>query len=254
MTQTAQQKIVRHGFDFTMRQKPPLLRTHSIPITIRRYFTTVDGTVIDKAISPVGVRLMYPFFTFGNFDQKGGYNNGLKVLPAQPGSKYLLSFVEGYGLTSEQITGFTGLNDLKTRLKLGDIVHVFTDDYLPAAGPNVFIWVVQSTKNNALASIIANAGTTEDDKRLGRMAVDFFQYFTDNPDGQWQRPVHFTRSNNLTMLNDDMVMPYIFKTPQTEQNGFIRIDCEMGVNQYQSIGTYFLFETEEIQMNFTLNV
>jgi len=236
--------------DMSVRPKQPLLKTHSIPVTIKRYFTSVDGAVINKAVVPAALRVGYPFWTFGYWDQKGGYSTGLKVLPTQGDAKYLLSFVEGAAITSQQITGFTGLNTVRTRIKTGDIVHVFTDDL---DAPTYLIWVVQSCRNGSLASIMGNTDIGDmNDLEIGHMEVPYFQYFTDNPNGQWFEPVRFTRSSNIASFRDEQVMPYIFKSPKTEQDGFIRMECIFGVNQFQTIGTYFLYATEEIQMNFTI--
>ncbi len=245
MTQQINRRAI---LDMSTRACAPLLKTHSIPITIKRYFTDVDGAIVNKAVVPATIQKPYPFWTFGLWDQRGGYATGLKVLPPYPNTYYLMSYVEGAGMTSQRIVGFTGLNTVYTRIKTGDIVHVFTDDL---QAPTYFIWIVQSCRNGSLASILANTDE-QDDLQIGPMDVPFFQYYTDNPVGQWMEAIRFTRSNNIAAFKDDQVMPYIFKSPNTEQDGFIRIECMFGVNQYQTIGTYFLFATEEIQMNYTI--
>ncbi len=249
MNNTTVNEKPKNGLNFSTEYKQPLLKTHSIPITVKRYFTDVDGAIILKAAAPAALQTSYPFFVFGDFDRQGGYTTGLKALPVMPGTFYLMSYVEGAGITSQQITGFTGLNTIRTRLRTGDIVHVFTDNL---TAPNFFVWIVQSSRNGSIASMVGNAETQQRDGAIGKIYIEHFQYFSDNRDPQWAYPLHFTRSSNIASFKDEQVQPYIFKNPYTEQDGFIRVYCHFNLDQYQSIGTMFLYDTEEILMNFLI--
>lgn len=248
---TAIDKAIRppRGLDFSTEYRKPLLKRHSIPVDIRRYFTNVDGTIQAKAGIPAILKTAYPFYLLGYFDLKGGFSTGLKSLPPQPGTFYLTSFIEGSTLTSAQITGFSGLNDIRSKIRTGDIVHVFTDDL---TAPNFFIWIVQSSRNGSIGSIVANSDTLKSDEKIGPVFIDHFQYFTDQPDNQWNVPLYFTRSSNIASFQFDQVQPYIFKNPNTQQDGFIRVACRFNLDQYKSIGTNFLFDTESISINFQI--
>jgi len=244
-------QITSNGLPFSTDFRPPLLQRHSVPITIRRYFTTVDGAIIDKALAPAALQVQYPFYNFGLFDYKGGYATGLKALPVTPGTEYLMTYIEGIGMTSQQITGFTGLNTIRTRIRVGDIVHVFTDSL---QAPNYFIWIVQSSRNGSIGSILANTDSSQRDGTIGYLYCESFQYFTDNSNEQWAIPVHFTRSSNIASFRGDQVQPYIFKNPNTEQQGFVKVECKFNIDQYQSIGTYFLYNTEQIELIYSLTI
>lgn len=241
------------SLDFATKDRRPAMgnafvKWHTIPVEIKRYFTDVDGAVVAKATVPAALQTRYPFFVFGDFDREGGYNTGLKAMPLPVGVEYLTTFVNANGITSQQITGFTGLNTIKNFIDRGDIVIVYTDN---SVAPNYFIWIVIKNNYGALSSIVGNSETTQRDGLIGKVYLEMFKYFTDNQ-AQWELPVHFTRSSNIATWSDNQVQPYIFKTPYTFQNGFIDMKCNFNLDQYQSLATYFLYETESISWNFKL--
>lgn len=229
----------------------PYVKWRTIPITIKRFFTDVDGLVLDKTDVqiPDALKTKYPFFVFGDFDRKGGYNTGLKAVNPMPGTFYLTTFVNGDGMTSQQITGFTGFNNVRNSIGQGDIVSVYTDNL---NAPSIFVWIVVSNKYGSISSITDNSQTTQKDGLIGKIFLDHFKYFTDNPNAQWAEPMHFTRSTNVATWGDDQVMPYIFKNPYTEQEGFIQVDCSFNLDQYLSVGSYYHYDTELLNWNFKL--
>lgn len=229
----------------------PFVKWRTIPVTIKRYFTDVDGAVLDKndVAIPAALKVEYPFFVFGDFDRNGGYGTALKAMGPVPGTFYLTSFVNGNGMTAQQFTGFTGFNTVRNFIGYGDIVHIFTDN---VNAPNFFVWVVMSNKYGPLSSIISNSSSIQRDGLVGKIYIEHFNYYTDNGNGQWAIPLHFTRSTNVSTWGDQQVMPYIFRNPYTEQDGFIKVDCNFNLDQFQTLGTYFLFDTETINLNFRL--
>lgn len=240
--------MMKTGLNFSTQQREPLLKYHTIPVIVKRFFTDVDGVIQDKNTITDNLKTDYPFFVFGDFDRQGGYNTGLKVMPTLAG-QYMMTFVEGNGVTSQTITGFNGFNNVRSQIKVGDIVHVYTDSL---TAPQYFIWIILSSVNGSIASMVGNSETHQRDGVLGKLYMDHFQYFTDNADAQWNKAINFVRSTNIASFSNNPVQPYIFKTPYTEQDGFIRIGCHFNLDQYQSIGTYFLFATEEIQFIFMI--
>jgi len=246
-----QQVINRNGLDLGTKHRLPMLRYHSVPITVKRYFTTPDGALIAKNLAPANLQVEYPFWIFGDFDRQGGYCTGLKVQPVIPGTQCLMTYIEGAGLTSLQITGFSGFNTVRTRIKTGDIVHVFTDNI---DAPSHFVWVVLSSRNGSIASIVSNSESAQIDGVFNKLYIDHFQYYTDNQAGQWNKAINFIRSTNIGSFGNNPVQPYIFKNPNTEQEGFIRVECNFNMDQYLTVGTYFLFETEEINLSFSLRI
>ena len=110
-----------------------------------------------------------------------------------------------------------------------------------------------TVKSGTWASIVGNSETTQRDGMVNKVYIDSFKYFTDNPNGQWYQPLHFTRSNNLMAWTDDQVQPYIFKTPKQKLNEFIEVNCEFNLDQFLSIGTYFNYDTESILLDFKVS-
>lgn len=239
------------NFD-TKRRVPaignPFVKWHTIPVVIKRYFTDVDGTILAKNTVPAALQTEYPFFVFGDFDKQGGYLTGLKTLGPVPGTYYLTSFANANAITSQQITGFTGFNEIQGKIKAGDIVHVFTDDII---GPNYFIWIVLHNPTGAMSSITGVSSSSQQDGLIGKIYLEKFQYFSDNQN-QWDYPVHFYRVTNIANYGSEQVQPYIFKTPFTQQNGFIDMKCEFNFDQYLGLASFFLFDTEQITWNFKL--
>ena len=222
---------------------------NTIPVIIKRYFTDVNGTIVNKATVPASLQVEYPFVVFADYDKQGGYSNSFKALPPIAGTFYLLSFIQGIGFHTQSITGFSGVNTIKNVVATGDIVHVFTDD---TQNPTYFIWIVQKNSTGSLGSIVGNSETDQKDGMFGRMYLDQFNYTTDNPDVQWMNPIHFVRCTNNGTFRSDQVQPSIFKTPDNEQSQFITIKCEFNLDQFIGLVNYFYFDTEIITWNFKI--
>lgn len=239
--------------DFGTKQRQPQLdnpymRNHTIQARVKRFFTDVNGTIVAKATVPVGMQCEYPFYLFGDFDRQGGYSIGLRTVPVVNGNAYLMTFVNGHGFTSANIVGFSGANTLQGQLSVGDIVHVFTDS---TQNPTFFVWVVIQNNAGSLASIVGNTDTTQRDGLIGPIYLQSFRYTSDNS-FQFDYPFYFIRYTNIATWKSDQVQPMMFKDPFVEQLNFIEVQTEFDLNQYISVGQYFLFDTEEIQFNFKL--
>lgn len=227
----------------------PYVRFHSIPVNIRRHFTDVNGLVIPKNIVPAALQVEYPFFVFGEFDRQGGYAAGLRALAPQPGTYYLTSFIQGNQFTSQFITGFSGVNTVKNRIAVGDIVHVYTDD---VQNPTYFIWLVQSFNQGSIGSIVANSDSRQHDGLIGPIILDSFKLGQTGNENQFSVPFFFINTSNLTMFKANQVQPLMFKDPYVEQPDIIDIQCSFDLDQYVEIGYNFMFDTDEIRMTFKL--
>jgi len=228
----------------------PYMRDHSIQIRVKRFFTDVNGTIINKNAAPLPMQVEYPFYLFGDFDRQGGYSIGLKTLGPVSTTKYLMTFVNGHGLTSAIIIGFTGANTIQSQLAVGDIIHVFCDD---TQNPTFFVWVVLHNGFGSLASIIGNSETTQQDGLIGPIYVKSFHYASDNV-RQFDYPYYFVRYTNITAWKNDQVQPMMFKDPFTEQEKLLNVQVEFGLDQYLGIAQYFLFDTEIIDFNFKIKI
>lgn len=227
----------------------PYTKKHSIPVTIRRYFTDVNGTIISKNTVPLALQCEYPFFVFGEFDRQGGYSASLKALGPNPNTHYLLSFVQGNGFMTQFIVGlFSGANTIKDNVFTGDIVHVFTDD---TQNPNYFIWLVQNFSQGAIGSVVSNSDSGQKDGRMGPLYLESFKYHADNV-RQFDYPFVFTRFTNISTYKYDQVQPLMYKDPYIQQAELLDIMVEFNLDQYMSVGQYFLFDTDVITMNFKI--
>jgi len=223
----------------------PLVKDHTLPLTVRRYYTDIDGILIDKSLVPATLKVAYPVYVLGTFDKNGGYAVGNKMLPPINGSQYIMSYVHGIGVT---FLSFTGLNNIYTRLTLGDIVHIFTDNIV---NPNYFIWIVQSNNAGAIGSIIDNVETVQKDNRIGKLWVESINYFSDSIT-QYTEPLHIIQVDNLGTPRDNQLQPSMFQSPDQYLNDFTDIKLRFYIDQYIGIYTYLLFNTDSLNLNFRL--
>ena len=227
------------------KQNPALVLEHSIPLKITRYFTDVNGTIVDKTLVPASLQTKYPVFLLGQFDRNGGYKKSIASVSPMSNTFYFMSFVQGI---NSPFLAFTGLNNIKGVIKTGDIVEVYTDNI---ETPTYFIWFIITAEPVSIASIISNTETTQKDNRIGALYIKNYNYVTDNS-SQYFEPIYYTFFDNIGNFRYDTVQPYMFKTPFTEQSGILTIDTDFKLDQYIGINMYFLFSTNEITL--TLNV
>lgn len=223
---------------------------HSIGVTVKRFYSDVDGAIIDKAsgLIPVNLKVKYPVFMLGAFDMDSGYRIGLQNLPPLGGAKYLMTFVNGKDATSYAVTGVSGLNTIQAQLFLGDIVHVFTDDVI---NPNFFVWIVQQNNATPLASIIQNTKTDQRDNRIGRIMVTSISYPATNL-LQWNEALTMIMPDNIGDFRADSFQPNIWRTPQQGFTNTITVKLKFLIDQYMELATYIQFATDQIDFNFNL--
>lgn len=233
-----------------------LQKRHSMPVIINRYFTDVVGTIIDKTdagLVAAGMSTDYPVFVFGEFDREGGYKIGLSNLkPAQVGvlapPVYLLTFVNGVSGTSFNVLGAPNpANTIQGQLKQGDIVSVYTDSLLT---PSYYCFMVQTNNYAALASILSNLKSSQNDKRLGQLFCYELNWYAPSP--QWELPLHFITSDNLGTWKDNPVQPYIFDGVYQTQTDFLTVKTAFVVDQYIEIGLMYLLSTNAMSINFNM--
>lgn len=223
----------------------------SIDVTVIRYFTNVDGTILDKAslLIPLLLRTHYPFYMFGAFDMAGGYKIGLVSQPPTKGVSYLMTFINGAGQSSLSVLGSpSGLNEIQGKLNIGDIVHVYTDSF---SAPTTYVWIVQQCDNLPLASIIENTKTMQEDDDIGHMTVKEINYTTANVK-QWNVPLRISIVNNIGDYRSKDVQPVKWLTPQNGLNGILNLKVRFSVNQYTEFCSYIHLITDSIQFTFIL--
>lgn len=235
--------------------QPAIVDKHTIPISVKVYMTTVDGTVLDKTdpAIPSAMKEKYPYYMFGAFDYNGGYRIGNRVNPAI-GCVYMATYTYGVNLP---FLSFTGLNTIQNYLKPGDLVHIFADD---KSAPNIFAFVVLSCSSAAYASILLNSETVQKDRRIGQIDLLGFNYSMLAPGGnsfiisrQLQEDFKYVFMDNIGMYQNDSVQPGTWKTPHVELDDIITVDLMFKLDQYFLFTSYIDYEIDSLQLNFNVN-
>ena len=229
----------------------PLQKNAGLYITVKRYFTDINGTVIDKnsAGVPASCKTYYPFWMFGQFDRAGGYRVGNQVTPRDKATPYVGTFV--YGLDMPFLFA-TGLNNLKNNLLTGDIIHIFTDSL---DVPSIYIYIVQSCPASSLASIYSNAIASEKEKieiyGLNYFSVTIAGGIT-TPNFQFATNINLTKMDVLGAYKNTPYDPLSYDQTNYYQYNFIVLPIRFTVDQYQEISSSIPFQTDSILFSFLL--
>ncbi len=225
----------------------PLYETGSINMNIKRYYTDVDGALIAKAAAPAALQVKLPVYMLGNFDRVGAFNIGQKTVAPVSSTKFLMTYVHGY---EQPFLWNSGLNTLQSILRRGDIVTVFTDDL---DAPSAFVYIVQTVDTGALASIISNTQTVQDDGRTGIISVKNVSVQVDN-DPQLNQIWQVMRFDNFGQFEQHPFNPAaVERSPFYKLGDFVELRLQFLMTQYIGIYFYYLYESESLNINFRLN-
>ena len=234
----------------TVNERTVLVRDHTIPLTISKYYTDVDGIVIDKSTLPANLQKKVPVFLLGEFDRQGGYKVGLQSIPQDENYKYLMTFVNGLGTTVFNVFGFNGISTIQQYIGVGDIVQVYTDSLL---APSYFVWVVIKNTYASIASILGNSESTQNDRRIGPIMVHEINYIADN-DNQLSEGIQIVHYSNIGTWKANQIDPLgIWRTPFDVQTGLVRIVLKPFIlDQYLGLNMNMLFESDKLNMDFKI--
>lgn len=247
-------KNATKAISFDRRPQPVNARNvlqpkHTIPLAVRRLFTDVNGTVIDKATVPLALQTRYPVFLLGEFDRQGGFAVGRKIIAPDEATPFYQAFVNGMGATSQSVTGVSGLNDIQQRLSAGDLVLVYTDDI---ETPNYFVWFIIKHTAGSYASVLSNSMSMQNDSRLGNLFV-YEIVLRPDTDAQLSQDLHFTRYDNIGNFTDNQIQPLgIYRSIMDYQNDLIRLKTTFNITQFLGINFYMLFDCDYV--TFDLNI
>ena len=208
----------------------------NVSLNVNRYFTDVDGQIINKATLPLSFQLDFPFYLLGNYDSKSGYRKGIKNVPPQFGSTYLCSFIYGVQIPFLQLTG---LNTIKNFCDLGDIVHVYVDDL---NNPDFYCWIVQSGNNVGAYSLISS---------LEGVTLDSINIVTDTPNQIQQKFTVLMYNKTGEVTTQDFTTENA-KSPLYKQESFTRLNISAPLSDYIAFATYFTFASTQIAYTFNL--
>jgi hypothetical protein len=211
----------------------------NLSLNIKRYYTDASGTIVDKnTVSPT-IKKKMPFYLFNKFDKDSGYLIANTVKPVPSGIFYLYTYVVGQGYN---FLDFQFGNTVKPQLKNGDVVMVYADD--PIIITNFILIVIHS-------DYVGYGGFIENTKNKV-LNISSVQYFTDNKNN-WLEPFNVTSVDNFGLYKDNTVQPIAYRDPYVFQADMIQIDYKMKIDDKTGVESYFLFETDLMELNFLID-
>lgn len=224
---------------------PLVVSPQSIPVSITRIYTDVDGAVIDKSAAPLAMQKSWPVFVLGAYDRNGGYRIAQLMKPPVTGSGFFLfSFVAGQSLPFPYATG---LNTVNNQLSPGDLVQVWTDN---VDSPSYFVFIVQNIRANVAGYGSILYDTINNERKKFVETIDYYAYASGGAyDPQFGEGLRFIRFNELGNYRQDDVNPLSYKNPIQYQQGFIRIPVRFELEEKFGFVTYMQFGTDTILFN-----
>jgi hypothetical protein len=206
----------------------------TINITVSKYYTDTDGIIIDKNTLPNNLQEKIPFYLFGKFDKDSHYPIGRKLLPPLGGVK----FYNLYNGSSYDFLIFSGANQIRSRIKGGDMVIVYTDDPI---NPNYFIWIVVSGNLLPIDSIFNNLD--------GTLRTDFINYESIQNRENYGENLQYVTFDKIGNQKTQTINPQgIYLPPSTEQNDILRMDLKIVLNNFFGLYSYILFDTDNLSI------
>lgn len=222
-------------------------RLADIQVNVKRFFTDVDGTILDKnnVAIPSGMKVDYGFSLFGEFDRQGGYALMNKIIGVQGIAKWVGTYVYGKNDGFLQFNTFGGIYDQMT---IGDIYHVYTDDL---NNPNFFVFVIISNPFAAMGSITANTAFQQIEAMQKYLDIANFKLFVDN-NGQYTAPITLITTDSIGTNKKDSLNPYASRSVDDKQNEFIQVNVSMKITQYTQIASIIKFNSDVVNYEFKL--
>lgn len=220
----------------------PVEDVDSFAIIVRKFFTTVDGTIIDKNTVPVSLQVRYPVILFNAFDRRGSYKISFNENPPTLGTVFYRSYIQNDGFDPTQ---FSGLNTIGAQISIGDQVFVYTDSI---DNPTFFIYIIQSISDRALGSIIESIPCSG-------LAMGNLKYFSDNQQN-YEEIFRIIKSNVLGIYNANSISPISLITPNYQQQNLALIPLTGNkLTPYWGIATYIRHDSDRLEFDFEfLNV
>lgn len=210
----------------------------TIPIKVKRYYTTVDGTVLLKTDPTIPAALLtdFPVYSLGEFDRQGGFKIGGLTRPPKAGCYYIMQYIKGSFVNP--LIDFSTFNDVNNYISTGDLVTIYSNS---PSNPTTFVYIVQSIAYAGLGSILS-------DTIKGSIQADSISFYADNTN-QFAEQLYYIKGKVIGTYKQDNINPLTFKGTQQAQSGFIDILVDFDMNEYFGINFYMLFDTNEISLN-----
>jgi hypothetical protein len=218
----------------------PFKESDSFYVDIKRYFTDVNGVMINKLAAPASMQIKFPVYLFNKFDKDGGFKTGAITNPPMGTSKFLYSFTVNSNFFDW--FRFQG-GDIYNVLQTGDLVLIYCDDITAIT---TLVWIVIHSPFQSIASIIDNSG-------FSRIQFEDILYICDNSIN-YGEPLTIVKENAIGVFKSDQIQPLSYKGIDVVQQDFVKLGIKGMIHQYMGIYTYFLFDTENIKFNFKIKI
>jgi hypothetical protein len=209
-------------------------RKKTINIQVSKFYTNVDGTLLDKNLVNDSLKVKMPIYLFNKFDKDGGYRISGVEAPPSPSMFLIKAYVKTIGY---DFTEFSGLNNVSQTLSAGDLVFIYADN---PSNPNVFIWVVQSLSTKSLGSLVEN------DSELFMKSVRIFP----NNITDYIEALSYVVSDKFGDYNINQISQQAFRYPKLINNSYAEIPFSIELNKHVGFTTYLPFASDGISYDF----
>lgn len=210
----------------------------SLTIKVDRYYTDVDGVVIDKSTVPADFKQKFPFYLWGAFDKNGAFSIGQKIAPPEAATKYMYTMIVR---SSYDFLEFTGLNTVKNYMKVGDMVSVYTDDL---TAPSYFCFIIVSCPFQAYGSVVENTFKKT-------MSINDIYYFSDTQEN-YNETIFIPVNNPVGIYKVNQYQPFSFQTPDMAAKDFIILKMPFNITPAFAFYSYLTFNTDNLSFQFNL--
>ncbi len=225
--------------------KDPWTKTETFPINVSRYFTDVDGVIINKALLPLPLQVKIPFYLFGEFDRVGGFVYGNNVTPV---SNWVLLDQFTGGVNTPFLFAAVG-NTIHIKINRGDSVLVYTDNI---DVPTYYCFMIINSPNGSYVSIMQNSNYQKDG-RYGIVNFKQCRYFSQNT-RQYGEVIEVLNFDNLGNFVKDSFNASNYLTPEYNETLSVLMPMEFKLHPLVEFTSYLLFAVDEINFSFQLNL
>lgn len=229
-------QTINNSRDLLKELKTPEKKNDSITFNVNRYYTDLNGNVLDKNTVPQALKTKFPFFMFGEQDFNGGFKAGNMANPPV-NSVFFQKYIAGEGFDWFALQG----GDIWSKYQLGDMVLIYADSY---PNMNFLIFVIVNTAQQSYGSILK-------DSFRGKLDLTEILYITDNK-LQYNERISFVQLNDLSVPKIDYYQPFAALTPEQKQVEFISIPLSFKILPKIGLGSYIQFDTEFISFEFKI--
>ena len=212
----------------------------TFPVTIKKFYTDVDGVIIDKSTLPPNLQVELPFYLFGKMDKDGSYKIANESTPVKESTWEYFKFVIA---STYDFQLFTGLNTIKGQILTGDYVFIYTDSF---DTPTYFCYIIITSGQRSYASI-------NDSLYLEGITIDTIVYQSSNV-AQYTESMSLIILNRTGLYKDNQFNPIDFRDPYIRQDDIIRMKLQMLLSRYIGINSYILFDTDTINFQIVFSL